>query len=76
MFWKEHKYAPCIYAYKFIMCVCVSAKSCINDYNSVCYTTYLYSTHKYWTRLFAFHIALKALGKGMNPTILFPAMGK
>ena len=31
---------------------------------------------KSWTRLVAFHIALLALGKGMNPITLPPAMGK
>ena len=31
---------------------------------------------KSWTRLIAFHIALIPLGKGMNPVILPPAMGK
>ena len=31
---------------------------------------------KSWTRLIAFHIALITLGKGMNPIILPPAMGK
>ena len=31
---------------------------------------------KSWTRLIAFHIALIPLGKGMNPIILPPAMGK
>ena len=31
---------------------------------------------KSWARLIAFHIALIPLGKGMNPIILPPAMGK
>ena len=31
---------------------------------------------KSWTRLIAFHIALIPLGKGMNPIIIPPAMGK
>ena len=31
---------------------------------------------KSWTRMIAFHIALIPMGKGMNPIILSPAMGK
>ena len=34
------------------------------------------TSSKSWTRLIAFHIALIILGKGINPTILPPAMGK
>ena len=31
---------------------------------------------KSWPRLIAFHIALNTLGKGVNPIILPPVMGK
>ena len=31
---------------------------------------------KFWTKLFTSHTALNTIGKGMNPTILFPSIDK
>ena len=58
------------------ICICLYVWRCpwCNGYRHRIWTRrYEFNS---WTRLIAFHIAPLSLGKGMNPIILPPAMGK